>query len=79
MIWKRLVCVQFWFLNELEPICLHTSITIISTQLNDFNYCYLTLIIAFNINHLLAHWSGYKYYYVSLPIQLNISHLFTYI
>ena len=36
-------------------ICLHTSIAIVSTQLNDFNYCYLTLIILFNINHLFAH------------------------
>ena len=26
-----------------------------STQLNGFNYCYLALIILFNINHLLAH------------------------
>ena len=42
------------FLNELEPICLHTSIAIISTQLNGFKYCYLTLIILFNINHLFA-------------------------
>ena len=32
-----------------------TSTTIVSTQLNGFNYCYQTLIILFNINHLLAH------------------------
>ena len=43
------------FLNELELICLHTSVGIISTQLNGFNYSYLTLIILFNINHLFAH------------------------
>ena len=38
-------------LNELELICLHTSIAIVSTQLNGFNYCSQTLIILFNINH----------------------------
>ena len=43
------------FLNELELICLHASITIVSTQLNGFNYCSLTLIILFNFKHLLAH------------------------
>ena len=32
------------FLNELKLICLYTSIEIVSTQLNGFNYCYLTLI-----------------------------------
>ena len=42
------------FLNELEQICLHTSIAIDSTQLTGFNYCYLTLIIQFNNNHLFA-------------------------
>ena len=41
------------FLNELELICLHTSIAV-STQLNGLNYCYLTLISIFNIKHLLA-------------------------
>ena len=40
------------FLNELEPICVHTIIDIISTQLNGINYCYLTLIILFSVNHL---------------------------
>ena len=39
------------FLNELELTCLHTSIDIVSTQLNDFYNCYVTLIILFNINH----------------------------
>ena len=27
---------------------------ILSTQLDGFNYCYLTLIILFNIDHLFA-------------------------
>ena len=36
----------------MELICLHTSIAIISTQLNGFKYCDLTLLILFNINHL---------------------------
>ena len=27
-------------LNELELICLHASIAIVSTQLNGFNYCF---------------------------------------
>ena len=43
------------FLNELGPICLHASIAIVSTQLNGFSYCYLTLIILFNITHSFAH------------------------
>ena len=42
------------FLNELGRICLHTSILIGSTKLNGFNYCYLTLRIVFNVNHLFA-------------------------
>ena len=37
------------FLNELEQICLYIRIVIVSTQLNGFNYCYLILIILFNI------------------------------
>ena len=36
------------FLNKLELICVHTSITIVSTKLNGFNYLYQTLIILFN-------------------------------
>ena len=43
------------FLNDLESICLHTYIAIVSTQLNSFKYSYLTLIILFNINYLFAH------------------------
>ena len=35
-------------LNALELICLRTSIAIVSTQVNGFNYCYLTLIILFD-------------------------------
>ena len=42
------------FLNELELIYLLTSIAIVSIQLNGFKYCYLTLIILFNINNLFA-------------------------
>ena len=42
------------FLNELEMICLHTSIAIVSTQLNGFNHCYQTLIILFHINYLFT-------------------------
>ena len=29
-------------LNELQLICLHTSIAVISTRLNGFSYCYVT-------------------------------------
>ena len=44
-----------WFLKELELICLHMSIAIISTKLNGCNYFYLTPIIVFSINHLFTH------------------------
>ena len=64
-------------LNELELICLPSSIAIVSTQSNGFDYCYLLLIILFNINHVCTQGIWYKYCYVSLTIQLNISHLFT--
>ena len=40
------------FLNGLEQIYLHTNFATVSTQLNGFNYCYLTF--QFNINHLFA-------------------------
>ena len=43
-----------WFLNELEQVCKHTIIAIVSTQLNGINYCYLTLLILFNISNLFA-------------------------
>ena len=42
------------FLNELELICLHTSVAIVSTQLNGFIYRYPTPIILFNINLLFS-------------------------
>ena len=42
------------FLNEFGLVCLHPSIAIVSTQLNGFNYCYLTLIILFNTNYLFT-------------------------
>ena len=42
------------FLKELQLIYLHTSMAIVSTQLNGFNYSYLTLIILVHINHLSA-------------------------
>ena len=41
------------FLNELELICLHTCIAIVSRQLNGFNFDYQTIIL-FNINHLFV-------------------------
>ena len=54
------------FLNELVLICLYRIkwfqvlfaqiiIAIVSTQLNVFKYCYLTLIILFNINYLFVY------------------------
>ena len=42
------------FIFKWELICLQTSFAIVSTQLNGFNLCYLTLIIQFNINHWFA-------------------------
>ena len=42
------------FLNELELIYLHSSIAIVSIQLNGFKYSNRTLIILFNINNLFA-------------------------
>ena len=43
------------FLNELNLFCWDPRIGFLSTQLNGFNYFYLTLIIWFNIKHLFAH------------------------
>ena len=58
-------------MNKLELIYFHTSITIASPQLNGFNYCYLRLIILFNINHLFVHSEvvtsipmSYQYFYL---------------
>ena len=42
------------FLDELELICLLITISIVSMHLDIFNYCYLTLMILFSINHLFA-------------------------
>ena len=42
------------FLNELQLIYLHTIIHSVSSQLNVFNFCYLTLIFLFNINRFFA-------------------------
>ena len=42
------------FLKESELTCLHTNIAIVSTKLNGFNDCYLTLILI-SINYLFAH------------------------
>ena len=42
------------FIFKWELICLHTSISIVSSQLNSFNSCCLTHIILFNINPLLV-------------------------
>ena len=65
------------FLNVLELICIVVviSIVIVSTQLNGFNHCYLTLIILFNINHLFVH-SGYKYCCLTSIILFNTIHSF---
>ena len=63
----------FSFLNELQVICLHTSIAIFSTQLNSFNWCYLKLILQFNINHLFAHSDVVKsHYYLTLILLSTI-------
>ena len=35
-----------------EDVCLHTCSAYVSTQIDDFDYCYLTIIIPFNMNHL---------------------------
>ena len=37
------------FFNELELICLQISIALVSIESQCFNYCYLTLIILFNV------------------------------
>ena len=56
-------------LNKPEFTHLHT--------VNGFKYCYLTLLILFNINHLFAQsLNGFKYCYPTLTIQFNISHFF---
>ena len=42
-------------LNMFEFFCLDLSIAIVSTKLNGFNYCDLTLVFFANIDHLFAH------------------------
>ena len=42
------------FLNDLELICLHVNFAVVSTLLYSFNYCYLALIILFNVYHFFA-------------------------
>ena len=37
-----------------EDVCLHTCSANVSTQIDDFDYCYLTIIIPFNMNHLFT-------------------------
>ena len=68
------------FLNELELMCLHTSIAIVSTQLNDYN-----LLWKFAMKYLefysiiiiyLQTGSGYKYCYLTLIILFTITHSF---
>ena len=43
------------FSNGPGLVCWHTSIAIISSYLNGSHYCFLTFIILFHINNLLAH------------------------
>ena len=53
------------FLNDLELICgLLTCIAIVSTQLNGFSCCYLTLLILFSIEYLV----GANYVYLTIII-----------
>ena len=42
------------FIFKSDLICLLTCIAIASTQLSGLDYCYLTLLILFNIYHLFA-------------------------
>ena len=50
------------FLNELELICLPSSIAIVSTQLNGFNHRNLTLVILFDINHRVVTSIGFEHH-----------------
>ena len=68
--------VSNFILNELELIYLHPTIAIVSTQLNCFNYCNLTLKILFDINHLLAHREEVTSIQIKQIILFNITHLF---
>ena len=53
------VFLVFSFLNELELICMHTSMAIVSTQDNSFNYYFLGLIILFDVYPVLANYAGF--------------------
>ena len=63
------------FLNELGLICLRTIISIVSTQLSDFNYCNLTFTILFIINQ----WNSYKYFNLTPIILFNIIYLYVHV
>ena len=60
----------------------NNNMATVSSLLTGLDYCCVTLIILFNINHLLAHSVVVTsitikyYYYISLTIQLN-SYSFT--
>ena len=56
-------------LNEFESVGLYISIDIVCTQLNGFKYCWIALIIQFNISYLLAH----------SEVVLSIAHINSYI
>ena len=43
------------FILKLELISLHTKTATVSTYLNGFNFCNVTIVILFNINHLFGH------------------------
>ena len=43
--------------------------------INDFNYCYSTFIILFNISNSLAQSNGFKYYVIRrIPFNTNNLH-----
>ena len=52
---KEITLTVFSFMNEVKLISLHTSIAILSTQLNYFRHCDITLIKLVNITHIFAH------------------------
>ena len=70
-IYIYMICKQIVsnFIFTLELICLHT---------NGFKYCYPTLIIQFNINHLPVQLNVFYNCYVTLTIISNINCLHTF-
>ena len=64
------------FLNDLQLSFLHTSIAIVSTLLNCFNYYCLALIILFNINTLFEDCKVVTN--ITLIILFNINHSLAY-